>query len=176
MSENKRKRKIFEPCQETKKSVEYEGNSLQFVYLERFLKAWKKDLRNWKSEEDYPNHNIIEIGENIEESPVVTQTPVIEHQLMLIWKKECEKKDKYLYLARELKKQWSMKVTTIPIVIWAFGTVTKGLLKGLEELEISGRGDTIQTTAFLRIARILRRVLEIWGDMLSFKLQWKTIC
>ena len=40
--------------------------------------------------------------------------------------KECEKKDKYLDLARELKKLWNMQVTIIPIVIGAFGTVTKG--------------------------------------------------
>ena len=46
--------------------------------------------------------------------------------------KECEKRDKYLDLARELKKLWNMKVRIIPIVIGAFGTVTKGLLKGLE--------------------------------------------
>ena len=39
--------------------------------------------------------------------------------------KECEKKDKYLDLARELKKLWNMPVTIIPIVIGAFGTVTK---------------------------------------------------
>ena len=32
-----------------------------------------------------------------------------------------------------------MKVTIIPIVIGAFGTVTKGLLKGLEDLEVGGR-------------------------------------
>ena len=31
-----------------------------------------------------------------------------------------------------------MKVTIIPIVIGAFGTVTKGLLKGLEDLEVGG--------------------------------------
>ena len=43
--------------------------------------------------------------------------------------KECEKKDKYLDLARELKKLWNMPVTIIPIVIGAFGTVTKRLLK-----------------------------------------------
>ena len=48
----------------------------------------------------------------------------------------------------------------IPIVIGAFVTVTKGLLKGLEDLEIGGRVETIQTTALLRTARILRRVLE----------------
>ena len=46
--------------------------------------------------------------------------------------KECEKKDKYLDLARELKKLWNMQVTIIPIVNGAFGTVTKGLLKVLE--------------------------------------------
>ena len=31
-----------------------------------------------------------------------------------------------------------MKVTMVPIVIAAFGTVTKGLLKGLEDLEVEG--------------------------------------
>ena len=74
--------------------------------------------------------------------------------------KECEKKDKYLNLGMELKKLWNMKVTIILIVIGAFGTVTKGLLKGLEDLEVGGRVETIQTTALLRTARILRRVLE----------------
>ena len=45
------------------------------------------------------------------------------------------------------------------ILIGAFGTVTKGLLKGQEDLEVGGRVDTIQTTPLLRTARILRRVL-----------------
>ena len=89
--------------------------------------------------------------------------------------KECEKKDKYLDLAREVKKLWNMTVSIVPIVIGAFGTVTEGLLKGLEDLEVGGRVETIQTTALLKTARILRRVLETWGDMLSLKLQWKTI-
>ena len=53
-----------------------------------------------------------------------------------------------------------MQVTIIPIVIVAFGTVTKGLQKRLEDLEVGGRVETIQTTALLRIARILRRVME----------------
>ena len=61
--------------------------------------------------------------------------------------KGIEKKDKYLDLSRELKKLWNTKVTIISIVISAFGTVTKGLLKGLEDLEAGGRVETIQTTA-----------------------------
>ena len=74
-----------------------------------------------------------------------------------------------------LKKMWNIKVTIVPIVIGALGTITKGLLKGLEDLEVGGRVETIQTTALLRTARILRRVLETWGDLLSLKLQWKTV-
>ena len=69
-----------------------------------------------------------------------------DHRINL---KECEKRNKYLDLARELKK-------LIPIVIGAFGTVTKRLLK--EDLEVGSRVETIQTTALLKTARILRRV------------------
>ena len=90
-----------------------------------------------------------------------------DHRIKL---KEYEKKYEYIDLARELKKLWNMKVTIIPIVIGAFGTVTKGLLNGLEDLEVGGRVETIQTTA-----RILRKVLETWGVLLSLNLQWKTI-
>ncbi len=57
------------------------------------------------------------------------------------------------------------------IVIGAFGTVTKGLIQGLDDLEIRGQVETIQTTALLRLARILRRVLETWEDLLLFRVQ-----
>ena len=95
-----------------------------------------------------------------------------DHRIKL---KKSEKKDKYLDLARELKKLWNMQVTIIPIVIGTFGTVTKGLLKGLEDLEVGGWVETIQMTALLRTTRILRRVRETWRDLLSLRLQWKTI-
>ena len=36
-----------------------------------------------------------------------------------------------------------MEVTIIPIVIGAFGTITKGLLKWLEDLEVGSRVETI---------------------------------
>ena len=45
-----------------------------------------------------------------------------DHRIKL---KESEKRDKHLDLARELKELWNMKGTIIPIVIGAFGTVTK---------------------------------------------------
>ena len=80
-----------------------------------------------------------------------------DHRIKL---KECEKKDKYLDLARELKQLWNTKVTIVSIVIGALGTKTKGLLKGPEDLEVGGRVETIQMTALPRTASVLRRVLE----------------
>ena len=35
-----------------------------------------------------------------------------------------------------------MKVAIVLIVIGAFGSITKGLLKGLEDLEVDGRAET----------------------------------
>ena len=74
--------------------------------------------------------------------------------------KESEKRDKYLDLAKELKKLWNMKVMVTPIVIGTLGSDAKELLQGLEDLEIRGRVETIQTTALLRSDRIPRRGLE----------------
>ena len=68
-----------------------------------------------------------------------------------------------------------MKVAVILIIIGAFVTIPKGLVKGQEELKIGRWAETIQTTALLKSARMLRRVLESWGYLLSLWLQWKTI-
>ena len=77
-----------------------------------------------------------------------------------------------------------MKITVIPIVVGALGTVTKDLVKGLENLEVRGQVETIQTTTLLRSARILRGVLEACRDFfftqtpvkdLRLMLMWKTL-
>ena len=94
-----------------------------------------------------------------------------DHRVKL---KESEKKDNKLNLVWEMKKLWNMKVTIIPIVTGALGTVTKGLMRRLEVWEIRERVETIRTTVLLRSARILRRVLATWRDLLLLKLQWKT--
>ena len=52
-----------------------------------------------------------------------------------------------------------MNVTEILIVVGGLETISKTLVKGLEDLEIK-KGETIQTTVLLRSARILRRDQE----------------
>ena len=70
-----------------------------------------------------------------------------------------------------LLENWNAVEWLCQLWLVLFGTITKGLLNGLEDLEIGGRVETIQKIALPRTARILRRVLETWGDLLSLKLQ-----
>ena len=90
---------------------------------------------------------------------------------ILLFRLTPEKKLKGSDLAWEFIKVRKMKMAFIPIVIGALGTVNKGLINGLEDMEITGQAETIQIHALLRSARILRRVLETRGDLLSLKLQ-----
>ena len=62
------------------------------------------------------------------------------------------------------------KVTAIPIVVGALKTIPKNLEQRMGKLEIRGRIETVLTTEQLRSVRILRRVLESCGDLLSFEL------
>ena len=79
--------------------------------------------------------------------------------------KECKKWDKYLDLGN-WKNLWIMKVTIIAILIGALSRVTKGLVQGQDDIEITRHVETVPTTALLRSARILRRVLETWADLM----------
>ena len=81
--------------------------------------------------------------------------------------------EKYRDLARELRKLWKMKTEMIPIVIWTFGTVPKKLKKRLESIGIETKVDELQKSVILNTARILRKVLEVWGDLLSPNV-WRT--
>ena len=88
--------------------------------------------------------------------------------------KQNKKINKYLGRNRELKKQWNMKVTVVLIAFGALWTTSKNLEEKLEEVEIRGRVGTTQTTSPLISSKIIRGVLETWGDLLSLKLQGKT--
>ena len=83
-------------------------------------------------------------------------------------------RDKYLDLAWELKKPMEHE-SDINCNLCTWDNPQRIGKKGLKGLGISGQVETIQITALFRSARILRRILETWGDLLSLKLEWKTI-
>ena len=56
-------------------------------------------------------------------------------------------------------------MTIVLIVIGALGTVTKGRLKGLEDLEVDGRVVTIQMTALLSITENGQNTEKSPGDL-----------
>ena len=83
-----------------------------------------------------------------------------DHRVKL---KESEKRDKYL------KKYEGVSDTNCNWCTW-------NNLQSIDKETKRGRNQmTIQITALLRLARILRRVLETWGDLLSLKFQCETI-
>ena len=125
--------------------------------------------------------DLIIINKKMGTCKIVDFAVLADHWVKL---KENEKKDRYLVFARELKKLWNMKMTFIPIVIGILGTVSKGLLKGLEDLEIRGWVETNQTTALLRLAQNteknpgdLRRPAVTLTPVKDhqLKLMWKTL-
>ena len=90
--------------------------------------------------------------------------------------KENEKRDKHLNVARELKKKKkTMEHAGDNDTNCNCCAQNNPQRLDMEELEIGGQAMIIQTTAMLKSARTLRRVLETWRDLLSFRLQWKTI-
>ena len=95
-----------------------------------------------------------------------------DHRVKL---KEFKKRVKYLDLVRELNKTVEPESDDYTNCNWgswhgyqSIGTRTEGLGN-----KRTG-GDHLHT-ALLKSVRIQRKVLEIWWDLQSFKLQWKPI-
>ena len=86
--------------------------------------------------------------------------------------KENEKRDKFLDLARELKKLWNMRVTVIPIVIDALGTIPKGFVKGTRKFRNQRMCGEHPNNSFIKIRQ---NTEESSADLLSLRLQWKTL-
>ena len=74
--------------------------------------------------------------------------------------KEDEKIEKYRDLCRELERLWRVKCRVVPVVVGALGTIPTRLSAHLKMLDINLSVETIQKSAILGTARILRKVLE----------------
>ena len=64
-------------------------------------------------------------------------------------------------LKRELKRIWKLRrVTVVPVIIGALGTVSKDMEKWLAEIGVACRLESLQKARLLGTARILRKVLD----------------
>ena len=76
--------------------------------------------------------------------------------------KELEKIEKYQMLREEVGHVWQTnKVSVIPVVIGALGVISDKFERYMEKLDVKIAMDTIQKTALLGTARILRKVLSL---------------
>ena len=74
-----------------------------------------------------PSDNYLKKKEKKRTCRIVDFAIPADHRIKI---KENEKRDKFFDLGREVKKLWSMKLTVIPIVIGALGTIPKDLVRG----------------------------------------------
>ena len=86
----------------------------------------------------------------------------VEHSLKI---KESEKRDKYLDLAKELRKLWDIKVTEVPIVIGALGMISKGLERGLDNRKTTNE----PRPSSIKIGQNTEKSPETWRDFLSLE-------
>ena len=77
-----------------------------------------------------------------------------------ILQKETENCEKYQDLAREIQRIWKSRTKVVPVVVGALGSVSKKLAGHLEQLGIKNRTRTMQKSALLGSAHILRKVLK----------------
>ena len=78
-----------------------------------------------------------------------------------IKEKEKDKIEKYQDLGRELQKTWNVKVKIIPLVVGSLDAILKQFGNRLKQIGITAGTAQVQKTVLLRMARILRKVLEI---------------
>ena len=76
--------------------------------------------------------------------------------------KETQKIETYIDLGIELKRLWKLKkISIIPVVIGALGTIPKRLEKFMKEIGTEVKIGLLQKSVLLGTARILRRVLGV---------------
>ena len=80
-----------------------------------------------------------------------------------IEEKEKEKIEKYQDLIKELQKIWNVGVNIIPLVVGSVGVILKQFRNRLKNTSIAVEIGQVQKTVLLGKARILRKVLEIYG-------------
>ena len=97
LKESEKKDEYLDLAREIKKTMEHEGvnytsSDCCFWYSHLRIIKGIGELIGGRTSGGYPDYNIIESGQNIEKSPgdlrrlPVTQTPVKDHQLTLMWK------------------------------------------------------------------------------------------
>ena len=89
--------------------------------------------------------------------------------------KESEKSNKYLHLARELKKTIEHEGDGDTNRNWCTRYGHQKIVTGTGGFGNKRTSGDHPNYSISRSARILRKVLKTWGDLLSSKLQWKTI-
>ena len=92
-----------------------------------------------------------------------------------IQKKATEKMNKYVDLQIECQRLWNRKVEVIPVIIGATGVVDKNIKKYVGRIPGCHNIHSLQRSAILGTAHILRKVLSIEPDYIN-RIRHSTPC
>ena len=71
--------------------------------------------------------------------------------------------EKYQDFERELQKIWNVKVRIVPLVVGSLGAISEQFGNRLKHIGITAGTEQVQKIVLLGMAKILRKVLEIYN-------------
>ena len=133
------------------------------------------ELGNKRTSGDHPNDSIVEIGQDSKKSPgdlrrlAVSQIPGRTCQLTIVWKTLKWVKWQHCW---ERPKSWDESWRLEETCCHSNSSEKPSANIDVKSSKgVNNNNNNIQTSTLLRMARLLRRVVETWGNLL----QWKTI-
>ena len=147
------------------------------TYVESWVMTWVKEswatssVSIYKSNSKLPWNFKIQTDNKIEHKPEIVVLDKIDCTCLIIdvacpfdmqvKDKEKGKIENYQDLKQELKRIWKLcRVTVLPIIIGALGTVSKDLKKWLAEIGVTFCLKSLQRACLLGTGGILRKVLD----------------
>ena len=130
------------------------------LYAQNFENETHKILWNIEIRTDHsvpPRRPVLVLNINTKKACYIVDFAVsTDHKVKV---KEVKNVDKHVDFAREDKKLWNMKVTVISILVEALGTFPPNLEKGLDDLKVREKAETMLMTPLLKSSQMGRKLL-----------------
>ena len=111
--------------------------------------------------------DMIIINKTSKKAHIVGFTVPADHRIQISRQRKIEN---YQDPKRELQKLENLETSIVPTVIGTLGTIPKSLEKHPNELNVEVNISHMQTTVSLNSARIISKVLEFYGVLLTQEL------
>ena len=138
-----------------------------------FYRKWVNEKILWDftiqkdNTTEHRRPDMIIINKTSKKAHIVGFTVPADHRIQISQQRKIEN---YQDPKHELQKLGNLETSIVPTVIGTLGTIPKSLEKHLNELNVEVNISHMQTTVLLNSARIISKVLEFYGVLLTQEL------